>query len=144
MLVPNERESSRDLEAMRREAAPLVLRIFLLVFLVYLSYDEVFDPERLEIYANYLESSGITFQPMQVARFSAYAQFAAGILLGFGLLTRLMSFVMIVHFLGAILLLHMYEPLGDWLVPCAMLSISLFLWLNGPGDYAVSRLLKRR
>ena len=109
-----------------------------------LSYDEVFDPERLEIYANYLESSGTTFQPTQVARFSAYAQFAAGILLGVGLLTRLMSFVMIVHFLGAILLLHMYEPLANWLVPCAMLSISLFLWLNGPGDSAVTRLLKRR
>jgi len=50
---------------------------------------------------------------------------------------------MIVHVLGAILLLHMYEPLGNWLVPCAMLSIALFLWLNGPGAYAVSRLLKR-
>lgn len=128
---------------MRRELAPLVLRIFLAVFLVYFAQQKLLDSGRLEVYAETLTAAGIAAYAADVARLSTYLQAAAGVLIGLGVLTRTMAFLMVLHWFGTILLIYADQPFGTWLEPGALLAVSMFLMLNGPGRYALDRLWKR-
>lgn len=70
-----------------RPAAPLAVRAFLCVYLLYMSQDNVRSGARMDEFAAYLAANGFPV-PALAARVSVYAQLVCGALLGLGLLTR--------------------------------------------------------
>ncbi len=125
-----------------RPAAPLAVRAFLCVYLVYMSQDNVLSGARMDEFTGFLAANGFP-APALAARVSVYAQLVCGALLGLGLLTRWAAAVMVFHFAVAILGAHLDLPFRTTLEPAAMLCSALFLLLNGPGPIALDSLRRR-
>ncbi|MEJ7603191.1 MAG: DoxX family protein [Kofleriaceae bacterium] len=123
--------------------APVALRLFLGVFLIYMAQDNVFSAARMTEFEHFLDSFGFAM-PVVSARVSVYAQFACGILILAGAFTRWAALVMVVNFIVAIVGVHSYLPFKTFLEPCAMLAASLALVLGGPGRLSVDAALARR
>ena len=124
--------------------APIALRLFLGVFLVYMSHDNVLSSARMAEFAGYLEHHGFPL-PSLSAHVSVYAQFACGILVLLGLATRIAALVMVVNFLVAIIGVHTGDDsFRTWLEPCAMLAVSAALALGGPGPYSLDAMIAAR
>lgn len=139
--------TARDWIALRRvdrlrPAAPLALRAFLAIFLLYMSQDNVFSAARMDEFTGFLAANGFP-APALAARLSVYAQFACGILIALGLFTRWAAAVMVFHFAVAIVGVHLDLPFRTYLEPLAMFSSSLFLFLHGPGPLALDARLAR-
>jgi putative oxidoreductase len=125
-----------------RPAAPLAVRAFLGVFLVYMSQDNVFSADRMDEFVAFLDANGFP-APELCARVSVYAQFACGLLVAVGALTRWAAAIMVVHFAVAIVGVHVGLPFRTYLEPAAMLCCSLFLLLHGPGRFSIDARLRR-
>ena len=123
--------------------APVALRVFVGVFLIYMAQDNVFSAARMTEFEHFLDAFGFAM-PEVSARVSVYAQFACGILILIGAFTRWAALVMIVNFVVAIVGVHSYLPFKTFLEPCAMLAASLALFLGGPGKLSVDAALARR
>jgi putative oxidoreductase len=125
-----------------RDDAPLVLRLFLGTFLVYMAQDNVFSSARMDEFELFLGQHGFPL-PGLAARISVYAQFTAGILVLLGLLTRLAAAVMVVNFVVAVVGVHLGMPFRTFLEPLAMLSCSAFLAIAGAGRLSLDRIIGR-
>ena len=135
--------SLRDLLALTpldrtREVAPFVLRLFVGVVLIAMSYDNVVSSERMLEFEKFLASFDIS-EPALAARVSVYAQFSCGILLLLGVLTRWAAMVMVVNFVVAILGVHTKLPLRTFIEPAAMLAASMALVFTGGGLLSIDR-----
>ena len=115
-----------------RPYAPLPIRLFLGVFLIYMSQDNILSADRMEEFAQFLAQNGFPL-PHIAAPLSCWADLVCGALFIVGLATRWAAAVMVFNFAVAIAGVHLALPFRTWLEPCAMLAGSLFLLLNGPG-----------
>jgi putative oxidoreductase len=122
--------------------APLAIRLFLGVFLVFMSQDNVFSAARMDEFARFLAAHDVP-SPDLAARVSVYAQFACGILLAIGFATRWAALVMIVNFVVALAAVHRGLPFRTWLEPCAMLACSIALFIGGAGRVSLDWRLAR-
>lgn len=125
-----------------RDDAPLLLRLFLGTFLVYMSQDNVFSSARMAEFEAFLGQNGFPL-PGVAAPLSVYAQFSAGILILLGLFTRWAAAVMVINFIVAIVGVHLGTPFRTFLEPLAMLSCSAFLTIAGAGRISLDRVLRR-
>ena len=123
--------------------APLAIRIFLGVFLIYMSHDNVFSGARMVEFERFLDANGFPL-PAVAARVSVYAQFLGGILIAVGAFTRWAALVIAVNFVVAILGVHLALPFRTWLEPCAMLACALALVVGGAGRLSVDDWRARR
>jgi putative oxidoreductase len=123
--------------------APLALRLFLGVFLVYMSQDNVFSAARMDEFVSFLAANNIP-APELAARVSVYAQLACGLLVLVGFATRWASLVMVVNFVVALVGVHLQLPFRTWLEPCAMLACSIALFIGGAGRVSLDWLAARR
>ena len=123
--------------------APLPIRIFLGVFLIYMSQDNVFSGARMVEFEHFLDANGFPL-PAVSARVSVYAQFLGGVLVAIGAFTRWAALVIAVNFIVAIAGVHLALPVRTWLEPCAMLACALALVVGGAGRLSVDEWLKRR
>ncbi|HLL22744.1 MAG TPA: DoxX family protein [Kofleriaceae bacterium] len=123
--------------------APLPIRIFLAVFLVYMAHDNVFSSARMVEFERFLDSNGFPAAAI-AARVSVYAQFFGGILIGIGAFTRYAALVIAVNFVVAIVGVHLALPFRTYLEPCAMLAAALALVLGGAGWLSVDAALDAR
>lgn len=121
--------------------AALPIRLFLGVFLIYMSQDNIFSAARMEEFELFLADNGFPL-PHIAAPLSCWADFICGGLIILGLATRWAAAVMVVNFLVAIAGVHLSLPMRTWLEPCAMLAGSLFLLLNGAGRPSVDERLR--
>ncbi len=134
-----------DLRALERhrDIAPLFIRLFAGVFLIYMSQDNVFSGERMAEFERFLASNGFPAVPL-AARVSVYAQFAAGIMFLLGAFTRVAAALMVINFLVALAMVHLKLPFRTFLEPSAMLASALFLLFNGAGRWSVDEWRDRR
>ena len=116
----------------RRDYAPLFIRLFAGIFLIYMSHDNVVSWGRMLEFRDFLAQQGFPL-PLVSAVVSVTAQFTAGILLLLGAWARLAALVMVINFVIAILMVHLELPFREALDPAAMLACSLFLLFNGAG-----------
>jgi putative oxidoreductase len=123
--------------------APLAIRLFLGVFLIFMSQDNVFSAERMDEFVKFLAANKF-HSPELAAQVSVYAQFASGILILVGLATRWAAAVMIIHFVVALIGIHLALPFRTWLEPCAMLACSIALFIGGAGRVSLDWRLRSR
>lgn len=128
---------------MNRELAPFLLRLFFAAILIYGTQDNVFSPERMIEFRDFLAQNGFPM-PLASARLSAYAQFLCGILLLAGLFTRLAAAVMIINFIVAIAMVHLKLPFNANIAPMAMLAMAIFFAIYGAPRYSADAELARR
>ena len=130
-------------ESRLRDAAVLLLRLFVGFVLVYGTQDNVLDGARMLEFRDFLASNGFPY-PLASARLSAYAQFATGILLLAGLLTRPAAAVVAVNFVVALVMVHLRLPFSANIAPLAMLVGGLFFLLHGAPRWSLDAVLARR
>lgn len=118
------------------EIGTVLLRLFLAFVLIYGAQDNVFSRERMLEFRDLLAQNGFPW-PLASAYLSAYAQFACGILILVGYMTRSAALVMVVNFLVALGMVHVGLPFNANIAPLAMLFGSLFLFFHGPGPFAL-------
>ena len=126
-----------------KEYGPAFIRLIIGFHLVYGTQDNVFSYARMEEFAAFLSAHKVPF-PLFAAFVSAYAQFICGILFILGFATRYAAFVMIINFIAAILIAHLGDPYPAKFPALMMLAGACFLFLHGPGELSVDRLLARR
>jgi putative oxidoreductase len=81
--------------------------------------------------------------PALFAWLAALAEFAGGLLLAVGLLTRPVAFVIVIHFLVVVLLAHAGDSFGDRELPLFFLVSALLFMLAGAGRYSADGALNR-
>lgn len=82
--------------------------------------------------------------PGLFAWLAALAEFGGGLLLAVGLLTRPVAFVVTVHFIIVVTMVHAGDPIGDRELPLLFLVTAVLLLLAGPGRYSVDGALAGR
>lgn len=126
-----------------KEYGPIFIRLIIGFHLVYGTQDNVFSYPRMEEFAAFLSAHNVPF-PLLAAFVSAYAQFICGILFIVGAATRYAALVMIINFIAAILIAHLGDPYPAKFPALMMLAGACFLFVHGPGELSVDRLLARR
>ena len=126
-----------------KEYGPIFIRLIIGFHLVYGTQDNIFSYARMEEFAAFLSAHNVPF-PLFSAFLSVYAQFICGILFILGAATRYAALVMIINFVAAILIAHLGDPYPAKFPALMMLAGACFLFLHGPGELSVDRLLARR
>ena len=119
-----------------REVAPLLLRLFLAFVLIYGTQGNVFSGARMLEFRDFLATNGFPY-PLASAYLSAYAQFVTGLLLAAGLLTRAAAAVVAIHFVIALLMVHVGLPFSANISPLAMLVGGIFFVIYGAPRYSL-------
>jgi putative oxidoreductase len=119
-----------------RRVAPLLLRLFIGGVLVYGTQDNVLSHERMLDFADFLARNGFP-SPLASAYLSSYAQFACGLLLLAGWLTRAAGAVVVANFIVALLMVHLELPFNANISPMAMLVGGGFFLLYGAPCYSL-------
>ena len=114
----------------------MLLRLFLSLVLVYGTQDNVFSGARMREFRDFLAQNGFPY-PLASAYLSAYAQFVTGILLGAGLFTRAAAAVVAIHFVVALLMVHVGLPFSANIAPLAMLVGGVFFVIYGAPRYSL-------
>lgn len=125
------------------DLATLVLRLFVAFVLVYGTQDNVFDRARMLEFRDFLAGNGFPY-PLASAYLSAYAQFATGLLLALGLLTRPAALVVVVNFLVALFMVHRNLPFSANVAPLAMLVGGIYFALAGAPRWSLDAVVARR
>ncbi|HEY5884731.1 MAG TPA: DoxX family protein [Pyrinomonadaceae bacterium] len=126
-----------------KEYGPIFIRLIIGFHLVYGTQDNIFSYARMEEFAAFLSAHNVPF-PLFSAFLSAYAQFICGILFIIGAFTRYAALVMMINFIAAILIAHLGDLYPGKFPPLMMLAASGFLFIHGPGELSVDRLLAKR
>lgn len=79
--------------------------------------------------------------PGVFAWLAALAEFAGGLLLALGLLTRPVALILVIHFAVVVLMAHAGDPFGQRELPLFFLVTALTFLLTGPGRYSADALL---
>jgi putative oxidoreductase len=82
--------------------------------------------------------------PELFAWLAAFAEFAGGLLLAVGLLTRPVAALIVVHFLVVVFLAHAGDPFGDRELGLFFLVSALLFLLAGAGRYSADAMLRGR
>lgn len=118
------------------DAALLALRIYVGVFLMWGTWDNVTSAARMEEFAGFLSSVGSPM-PEIAAPVSVYAQFICGALILLGLLTRWAGLLMTFNFIVAVWLLHDVQDFRELFPPLIMVFVPLVLATHGAGRYSL-------
>jgi len=125
------------------DLAALLLRLFVAFVLVYGTQDNVFHRERMLEFRDFLAEHGFPY-PLASAYLSAYAQFATGVLLALGLLTRPAALVVVANFLVALFMVHLRLPFSANIAPLAMLVGGVYFLLAGAPRWSLDAVVARR
>lgn len=120
----------------------LCLRLFIGIRLVYGVIDNILSWEKMLEFADFLEKFQFPFTVVS-AVVSVYAQFIAGIFILFGFNIRLASFVMIVNFLIALIMVHREDSFEGMTSALAILFSSILFLFQGAGKFSVDHKFKK-
>ncbi|MGE3251803.1 MAG: DoxX family protein [Hyphomonadaceae bacterium] len=124
------------------DVALLLLRVLLGGYLIWGVWDNIVSAERMAEFETFLRSLNCPY-PEYAAPLSVYAQFAIGICLMLGLLTRWAGVLLAVNFTVAVILLW---PSGDprtLYPPGVLVPIGFLFFALGAGRFALDARLTR-
>ena len=127
----------------RRDYAPIFIRLFAGVFLIYMAHDNVFSWARMLEFEKFLRQFGFPL-PLVSAVISVACQFTAGILFILGAFTRWAGIVCAVNFVVAIVMVDRFQGIRGSFASAYLVMIGLYLAAHGAGRLALDPLLKRR
>ncbi len=116
----------------------LLMRLALGVSMAVHGYENVIPHGALNHYVHYIASLGI---PNWLGYVSAYTEFAGGILLILGLLTRLAAALVAVNMLVAFAYVGIHQGFGIYNYILALAALGIMLTFYGAGALALDRRL---
>jgi putative oxidoreductase len=114
----------------------LLMRLALGVSMAVHGYPKVVPHGALAHHAHYVASLGI---PYWLGYVSAFTEFAGGILLVLGLLTRLAAAFIAINMLVAFFFVGIHQGFGIYNYILALAALALMLTFYGPGSLALDR-----
>jgi len=125
-------------------AAWLALRLYLGWFLIVGVWDNIISTARMEEFEAFLRNLNCPM-PDIAAPVSVWAQFAVGVLLIPGLLTRAAGLLLAVNFLVAVILIGATGANErDLFPPAILIFVGLVLAANGAGAWSADAVLGRK
>lgn len=125
---------------LRKDFALLLLRVAFGFRLIYGTFDNIIDWDRMVEFKNFLATNGFPI-PMVCAVVSVYLQFLAGVSWIIGYQVKWTSLLMIINFVIALVGVHLIN--GDSYLSMApaihLLVVAAFFYFVGPGRYAIQR-----
>lgn len=118
--------------------AVLLLRLVLGACMLYYGYHKVIPRGALDRNAHFILSQHL---PYWLGYVSAFTEFAGGILLIFGLLTRLVAFLVTINMLFAFFLVGIHNQPNIYFFQLSLATTAFMLLCAGPGALAVDRKL---
>jgi putative oxidoreductase len=122
----------------------LELRLLVGAIMISHGYQKVVPSGALHNFIRMVTHMGL---PAALGYAAAFTEFFGGMLILVGLLTRVVSLLVIADMAVAILKVHLRNGLsgrGGFEFPLAVLSMALMLFLTGPGYLAIDDLIGRR
>ena len=113
-----------------------LMRLALGVSMAVHGYEKVIPHGALNHYAHYIGSLGI---PSWLGYVSAYTEFAGGILLILGLLTRFAASLIAINLLVAFFYVGIHQGFGIYNYILALAALGLMLTFSGAGTLALDR-----
>ncbi len=118
----------------------MLLRVVTGAFLVHGTLDNVLSAERMQEFVGFLTQNGFA-APQLMAPLSVYAQFACGLLLVLGLLTRWAGLVVAFNFAVAVVMVHWQQDFRGWWPALVLLLLGLHFAAQGGGKFALDAML---
>jgi putative oxidoreductase len=114
----------------------LLMRLALGLSMAVHGYEKVIPHGALNHFAHYIVTLGL---PYWLGYVSAYTEFAGGILLILGLLTRLVSALVAINMLTAFFLVGIHQGFGIYNYILALAALGIMLLFYGAGAMALDR-----
>jgi putative oxidoreductase len=118
----------------------LALRVVVGAFLIWGVQDNIVSEERMQEFVRFCAANGFP-APQFMAPLSVYAQFICGALLIVGLFTRLAAIVMAVHFVVAVLMVHLQQDFRAQWPALNLVFLCAYFAVRGAGHWAADRWL---
>lgn len=125
------------------DAALLLVRVTLGVFLIYGVWDNIVSAERMAEFAQFLAKFGFP-TPQFMAPLSVWAQFLCGVAFILGVATRWAGLVCAFNFIVAIAMVDHLGGVRASFPSACLVVFGLYLATHGPGRLAIDSLLARR
>jgi putative oxidoreductase len=121
-----------------RDVGILIIRLAFGLQLIIVSWPYIIESEKQNEFVNYLATLGFPF-PKVGSVLSVYTEFIGGILLLFGLLMRPAAILLIINFLVAVFLAHLFinDTYQNTFPAANLLAVSIFFLFNGAGNYSI-------
>jgi putative oxidoreductase len=123
------------------DAALLLLRVFVGLFLVWGVWDNVTSSVRMQEFVDFLAKYGFA-SPRLMAPLSVYAQLAIGIAFVLGLLTRWAGILCAFNFVVAIVMVDYVGGMRGIFASGCLVVIGLYLATHGAGRFSIDALLR--
>ena len=125
---------------MKIDYALLIIRLVFGFRLIYGTYDNIIDWNRMLEFRDFLDHYDFPF-PLIAAIISVFGQFLAGLAWTLGYQVRIFSLVMIINFIVAIVGVHILggDDYRETAPAVHLLAVALVLYLVGPGRFALDR-----
>lgn len=125
------------------DAALLATRLLTGAFLIHGVWDNIVSAERMAEFVGFLTASGFAM-PELMAPLSVWVQFAVGIALMLGLLTRWAGLLLAFNFIIGVVMVHWDQSFREWWPAIVLVALGLLFATLGPGRYAIDRHLEKR
>ena len=123
------------------DAALLLLRLFVGLFLVWGVWDNVTSSERMQEFAGFLQKYGF-MAPRLMAPVSVYLQLSIGAAFILGLFTRWAGILCAVHFVVAIVMVDYHGGMRGIFPSGCLVVIGLYLATHGAGRFSMDEALR--
>src|SRR5688572_17770044 len=127
----------------KRDYGVLFLRLIIAWRLIDGTQDNVFSWSRMLEFRDFLEQHHVGY-PLLAANVSVYAQFVCGILYAIGLFMRPASFVMIINFAVALVVVHLGTTFQQSFEALVMFFSAIFFLFFGAGKISADSLIYLR
>ena len=114
----------------------LLLRLALGAIMIYHGYGKVIPDGGMDRFAHYIVSLGM---PYWLGYVSALTEFAGGILLLFGLLTRPVAALIAINMLVALLKVNIHQDFDSCQLTILLIAIAISLICSGGGAHTLDR-----
>jgi len=132
------------LPSLARHADPALLAARLLTgaFLIHGVWDNIVSAERMAEFEGFLAANGFA-APALMAPLSVWAQFAIGIALILGLLTRWAGLLLAFNFVVAVAMVHLSQGFREIWPAAVLIVLGLVFATIGAGRISIDHLLER-
>lgn len=129
--------------AVFKSAALLALRWVTGIFLIHGVWDNIVSAERMAEFAGFLAANNFPL-PALMAPLSVYAQFAIGVALLLGIVTRWVGLLLAFNFVVALVMVHWGQSFRLWWPAIALVAFGFLFAAMGGGRYALDHWLAGR